>query len=64
MNDSEKLLQLIDAVSDMRIFQKAFFAAQPGSHDRYQNLRDAQSAELRVDKLLAEFKSKQVKIEF
>lgn len=63
MTDTEKLTTLIDAVSSMRIFQKAFHSSERGSHTWQQNLQDSKKAESHVDKMLVDLKSKQVKID-
>lgn len=63
MNDTEKLTALIEAVSTMRISQKAYFQAPWESPTKKQHLSDSKKAENEVDIMLDDLKSKQVKME-
>jgi hypothetical protein len=55
--------ELIDAVSSMRIFQKAFHSSERGTHSWQQNLQDSKAAESRVDRMIKEFNNNQVKLD-
>ena len=62
LNMDGKQKQLFDLVKRMRVEQKSFFSAHPGTYAKEKHLQDSKGLEKQVDQLLVDIECGQEEI--